>query len=113
MSDIRRAAKLYENFSGHEAEKVGRVKVPAVPRVGVAIGTVDGIMYTTVRDGETQKYIHQFKNVDKPLLVVSPDGKQIFMIDGKYDFTERGIVDRSDVKTRTQMKLWKKAQRSK
>ena len=55
-----------------------------------------GVLYTTVRDGKEEKYIHQFKAKDKPLLCVTPDGTQILLVGGAYDFTERGIVDRSD-----------------
>lgn len=95
-AQVRRAANLYEKFTGHDAEEMGRVKVPAIPRVGVAIGTLDFIGYTTVRDGVQEKYIHKFKPADKPLFVVSPDGKQLFMVGGGYDFTERGIVDHTD-----------------
>lgn len=94
--EVRKAANLYERFSGHEAEEAGRIKVEPMPKVGVAIGTIDGIMYTTVRDGVTEKYIHKFRAKDKPLFVVSPDGKRLFMVGGNYDFTERGIVDKSD-----------------
>ena len=93
---IRKAAGLYERFSGHEAIEGERVRVAPLPAVGVCIGEVDGIMYTTVRDGVTEKYIHKFHAADKPRFVVSPDGKRLFMIGGRYDFTERGIVDRSD-----------------
>jgi predicted polyphosphate/ATP-dependent NAD kinase len=100
---IRKAADLYERFSGHDAEVVGKVSVPNVPTVGVSIGTLDGVLYTTVRDGVTEKYIHKFKAKDKPLLVVSPDGSQMFIVGGGYDFTERGIVDASDAKTRREM----------
>lgn len=91
---------LYERFSGHEAEEGIRVKVAPIPKVGVLIGTIDGIMYTTVRDGVVEKYIHQFRASDKPDFVVTPDGKRIFLIGGAYDFTERGIVDKSDKKNR-------------
>jgi len=99
-ADVRKAASLYERFSGHEAEAVGKIKVKPMPKVGVAIGDIDGVLYTTVRDGREEKYIHKFAKKDKPLFVVSPDGKQLFMIGGHYDFTERGIVDRSDKKNR-------------
>ena len=30
------------------------------------------------------------------MFIVSPDGKQLFLIGGNYTFTERGIVDASD-----------------
>lgn len=93
---VNKAAKLYERFSGHEAESLGKIKVKPMPAVGVAIGDVDGILYTTVRDGREEKYIHKFKAKDRPLFVVSPDGKLIMFVGGNYDFTERGIVDASD-----------------
>ena len=94
--EIEQAADLYERFSGHDPEEIGRVTVPRVPRVGVAIGEVDGILYSTIRDGKLEKYIHKFHKRDRPLFVVSPDGKQLFLIGGNYSFTERGIVDASD-----------------
>lgn len=99
-AQIRKAMDLYERFSGHEAEEAGRVTVPPMPKVGVAIGTVDGILYTTVRDNKTEKYIHKFAKRDAPLFVVSPDGKSLHMIGGRYKFTERGIVDASDPSNR-------------
>ena len=94
--EILRAQDLYEKFTGHSADEGARVKVPALMRVGVAIGDCDGILYTTVRDGVTEKYIHKFRAKDKPLFVVSPDGKQLALVGGHYTFTERGIVDSSD-----------------
>jgi len=94
--DVNKAARLYEKFSGHEAEVAGKVTVPPLPKVGVAIGSLDGVLYTTVRDGKTEKYIHKFAKRDAPLLVVSPDGKSLHLIGGRYTFTERGIVDASD-----------------
>lgn len=104
-SDIRRAASLYERFTGHEAESLGKVSVPDLPKVAAVIGDCDGVLYTTVRDGVTEKYIHEFaKADDKPLLCVTPDGKQLLLIGGTYDFTERGIVDGSDLKTRRALK---------
>lgn len=93
---VRRGADLYERFTGHDAEEIGTIAVPEVSEVGVVIGDVDGILYTTVRDGVREKYIHKFRASDRPLFVVSPDGRQIHLIGGNYSFTERGIVDDSD-----------------
>ena len=93
---VRRGASLYERFSGHEAEIVGRVKVAPLPKVGVIIGDLDFVGYTTVRDGRIEKYIHKFAAQDRPALIVAPDGKSIHVIGGRYTFTERGIVDKSD-----------------
>lgn len=95
-ADAKKAASLYRRFSGHEPESIGKIKVPPMPKVAVAVGEIDGVLYTTVRDGKTEKYIHKFHSKDKPLFAVSPDGKQLFLIGGNYRFTERGIVDKSD-----------------
>lgn len=94
--EVQKAARLYEKFSGHEAEAIGRVKVKPLPKVGVAIGDIDGVLYTTIRDGKVEKYIHKFAAKDKPLFVVSPNGDALFLVGGRYTFTERGIVDKSD-----------------
>jgi hypothetical protein len=93
----RRAALIYERFTGHYADEARRVTVP-VPKAAAEIGTCDGILYTTVRDGKTEHYKHEFAAHDKPLLAVSPDGRQLLLIGGHYRFTARGIVDRSDRK---------------
>lgn len=91
---LREAAKLYENFSGHDAEVVASLDKPEMPDVLVAIGEIDGIMYSTVRDGVKEKYIHKFAVDARPLFAVSFDGSQLHMLGGAYDFTERGIEDR-------------------
>lgn len=91
---VRKAAALYTDFTGHEDVKITKVSVAGLPKAALAIGQVDGILYSTVRDGQHEKYIHRFKSSSRPLLLSSPDGKQLYLIGGSYDFTERGIVDR-------------------
>lgn len=98
--EIAQAADLYSRFSGHEAESIGKVPAPRPLKTAIAIGECDGILYTTVRDNRTEKYIHKFRKADRPLLTVAPDGSQIVLVGGNYRFTERGIVDDSDVKNR-------------
>ena len=98
--EFERAARLYEDFSGHQAGPLVRIKAPSLPRVGIVIGHCDGLLYSTVRDGVKEKYIHKFRSKDRPLFIVSPDGKQLLLIGGGYDFTERGIVDKSDLHNR-------------
>lgn len=99
-ADTVKAAKLYQSFTGHDPESLGKIKIPSLPKSAACIGYCDGILYTTVRDGRTEKYIHKFRASDRPLFCVSPDGKQLLLLGGAYDFTERGIVDKSDVKNR-------------
>jgi len=93
---VRKAADLFERFSGHEAEHVERITVPPLPKAAVFVGLLDGVLYTAVRDGVRERYIHKFRLKDRPVLAVSPDGSQLLVIGGAYMFTERGIVDDSD-----------------
>lgn len=88
------AADLYQRFTGHDPKTVLTVPKPVIPNEGLVIGKVLGIMYETVRDGVREKYKHEFAARSRPLFVVSHDGKQLIMLGGAYDFTERGIVDR-------------------
>ncbi|TXH48437.1 MAG: hypothetical protein E6Q97_24865 [Desulfurellales bacterium] len=97
-SDVDRVADLVERFKGHDAEELGVFDVPDLPSTVAVIGECDGVLYTTVRDGRVEKYIHKFRAKDKPLLCVSPDGSQMLFIGGRYVFTERGIVDLSDTR---------------
>ena len=92
--EVEKASDLYRRFSGHEPESIGKIRLTKPPECAIVVGTLDGLLYTTVRDGVEEKYIHKFSARSKPLFVVSPDGKQIFVIGGQFDFTERGIVDR-------------------
>jgi hypothetical protein len=93
---VNAAMKLYSDFTGERAKIVGTYMVQKVHDVGVAIGPCCGIAYETVRDGERLSYFHEFAKKDRPLLVSSFDGKQLYMLGGAYDFTENGIVDASD-----------------
>lgn len=92
---IEAAGGLFSRFTGHDADELVSIDKPEFPDVLSVIGDIDGVLYTTVRDGETEKYIHKFKKNCRPLFCVTHDGKQIFMLGGSYDFTERGIVDRT------------------
>lgn len=92
-ADVRNAASLYTRFTGHTDVNVAKVLIPNMPKAAVEVGTIDGILYTTERDGVIEKYIHRFKKSAKPTFAVSPDGKQIFVIGGFFKFGDRGIVD--------------------
>lgn len=69
-----------------------RTRLPT-HKVGLIIGECDGLLYTTERDGKIEKYIHRFKKSSRPLLVSSYDGSALYIVGGRYKFTERGIVD--------------------
>lgn len=89
---LKKAGELYQDFSGHTPEFLDKVNV-RIPDVILGVGDCDGILYTTVRDGKKEKYVHKFKARSKPMLAASHDGKILLLLDGKFTFTERGIVD--------------------
>lgn len=89
---INAAVKLFQDFTGHDPAYVDTVNYPVHPVLTV-IGYCDGVMYDTMRDGRKEKYVHRFKKGCRPVLAVSFDGKQLYMIAGSYQFTDRGIVD--------------------
>lgn len=91
--EVSDARDLYEDFTGHEATRGQKVKVK-VPAAALKVGSLDGVLYTTVRDGKTEKYIHKFRKTSRPVLAAGSDGKSLHVIGGSFEFTERGIVDR-------------------
>ena len=90
---IEDAKKLYKRFRGQNPEEIIELNIPSV-KVASEIGTLDGVLYTTFRDGKTESYIHEFREKSKPILAVSCDGRQLIILGGKYKFTDRGIVDK-------------------
>lgn len=92
-NELRQAAGLLEEFSGHAPEEILKIK-QAPMKTGLVIGEMDGVLYTTVRDGKLEKYVHRFKKQSRPLLTASSDGTQLGIVGGRYQFTEAGIEDR-------------------
>jgi hypothetical protein len=88
--ELDQAARLFEDFTGHKANRVTRVK-RKVPRVGLAFGELDFVGYTTIRDGKRLAYIHRFPKKTRPLLTASSDGTQLEIHGGEFQFTEAGI----------------------
>lgn len=87
------AAARLERFSGHAAKTVTRVREPHVA-AALVVGKLDGVLYSTVRDGRAEKYIHKFRSNSRPLLCASSDGRQLRIVGGRFEFTEAGIEDR-------------------
>lgn len=92
--EVEKARLLYEQFTGHDGDDEVMIDKPVTPDVMCVIGDIDGIMYTTVRDGKTEKYLHKFKKSARPLFCVAPDGLSLHLIGGSYQFGDRGIIDK-------------------
>lgn len=91
---VKRAARLFENFTGMKGEVVAKEQVPPVDDVMVVIGVCEAIAYTATRDGETASYQHEFSPNARPALAVSHDGRRLYLLAGAYEFTSHGIEDR-------------------
>lgn len=91
--EMERAARLFGDFTGEAAQHAQSIKVHPLPRVMLPLGECCGIMYKTKRDGKIEYYRHTFKAHARPALVVSSDGRHLYLLGGAYRVTDRGIVD--------------------
>jgi hypothetical protein len=89
---LAKAKKLYRDFTGMEPDSIEEVTVPDVD-AAVCVGTMDFLGYTTVRDGVTESYIHEFDAHARPLLCVTHDGQAMVILGGGFTFGEAGFVD--------------------
>jgi hypothetical protein len=100
-SDLRQAISRWHRFSGHDGKVVARlnaattrgVLTPKSKSVLIVVGSLDFVGYTTKRDGKVESYQHRFAKHARPLLAVSHDGHNLYILGGEYRFTARGIVD--------------------
>jgi len=91
-ASVRAATERFKNFRGDPPGGVQAISVPT-PKAAMVVGELDGVLYTTERDGKIEKYQHKFRKKSRPLLAASDDGKSLHIVGGQYEFTERGIVD--------------------
>ena len=91
QADVAKATKLYEEFREQKPDR-GRVLQIDWPRSLMVMGYVHDIGYDTVRNGDAEKYRHHFSPGSRPYLCADKKGR-IFIVEGRYHVTERGIVD--------------------
>lgn len=89
--EAAQAVALYEKFTGMTADSFRRLELPDLKAL-VEIGIVEKIAYRTVRDGETGRYLHSFQRGQEPTLAITPDGRCALILEGIFEFTERGFV---------------------
>ena len=99
---VREAADLSQQFTGRKAEV--SASVDASRELGLplrrgekiamlAFGELLAVEYETERDGKVERYRHAFRKRSRPLLAARHDVKRIYIVGGRYRFTDRGIVD--------------------
>lgn len=90
---IASAKALYESFRDQPAGDTLDIEQPDFS-TGLVIGRLSAVEYDTVRAGKREDYRHVFGKRSQPLLCVTADGKTLFTVQGAFQFTERGIVDK-------------------
>ena len=91
--DLQATVELFESFREKKPSKrLKKIRV-RIPRVVAHIGYLEAIDYRTTHGTELALYNHEFAPGSRPLLCVSPDGRQLILLGGRYQFNERGIVD--------------------
>jgi len=90
--DVKKALKLYQEFR-EAPPKRGRTIEVEMPTVLMVMGNVRFIGYDTTRRGKTELYKHDFAAGSRPLLCADGQSGQLFIVEGRYHVTPRGIVD--------------------
>lgn len=91
--EIAAASSIYRKFRERSPRR-GRVVRMVLPKAVAVIGFVEFIGYSTSHKGRAKLYKHDFAPGSRPYLCVEPARGQLFLIGGRYRFTDRGIVDR-------------------
>jgi len=91
--EIQEAISRFTGFRGDAPQSIEQIELKQIDPVQLTMGRCLGIMYETVRDGEREQYLHEFEKSARPLLTVSSDGLQLYLIGGSYSVTDRGIED--------------------
>jgi hypothetical protein len=89
---IKRAARLYRGFREQRPNRVRAIRIK-LPRAVMVVGYVEFIGYSTTHGRRAQTYRHDFAPGSRPMLCAGPKRGELYLIGGRYHFTERGIVD--------------------
>lgn len=90
MSGVKRAVALYKAFFGR-APSVQEVVTVTCPdgADAIVIGRVKSVVYHPTQGSRPLE--HEFSKRNPPMLAVTANGRQIFVLGGAYQFTSRGF----------------------
>lgn len=86
----KKAERLFKSFHGRAPRDNELVTVNAKPVAALVVGELDGVIYRV--PGEPKGHIHRFNKSNRPVLLVSYDGSQAYILAGGYRFTDRGFI---------------------
>ncbi len=88
-----RARMAYKAFTGASPTGEYMARLDDKPVAAYKLGSLVGVAYEATRDGETERYFHEFAKRARPDLAVRDDGRQLYVVGDKYRVTDRGIED--------------------
>lgn len=94
MNAYDKAASLLTRFrrwiGSPDPQEADIVEIEPIPRTtALVIGELCAVQYAV--EGQKETFFHRFQKNDRPLLLSSSDGRQIFVAQGRYEFTEAGF----------------------
>lgn len=90
--ELKKAYDLYSEFR-ESAPTRGRSIEFTLPKAVMVMGNIRSISYDTTLKGKTVLFKHDFTAGSRPLLCAGTEPNQLFIIEGRYVVTDRGIVD--------------------
>lgn len=90
--ELRRASGLYRSFRERTPKRAKVIRV-RWPKALAVIGHVEFIGYSTSHGGRAKLYRHDFAPGSRPYLCADGKTRRIFILGGRYRFTDLGIVD--------------------
>ena len=89
---IRRAARLYKGFRERAPKRARSIKVK-LPRAVIVMGHLEAVIYRSTFNGKAARLKHTFAPGSRPLLCAGTGKNQLYIFEGRYRVTDRGIVD--------------------
>lgn len=88
MADAPTLFRAFHGRAPHDSE-IPTIRQDA-PEETLEVGSLYGIMYKV--PGVNEPYLHKFNARKRPQLFVSGNGRQIYILNGVYRFTDRGFI---------------------
>ena len=89
-SGIARAWKLFRAFHRRAPRRGELLELACVPVVALEVGAINRIDYESKSEPGVARF-HIFAKQSRPVLFVSFDGSQAYILAGGYRFTPRGL----------------------
>jgi hypothetical protein len=87
---MQAAYNLFRSFHRRGPRKGEVIELQPDKVVAIVVGDLERIIYRV--KGDTTSHIHTFPRTNRPVLCVSSDGLQAYILAGEYRFTDRGFV---------------------